>query len=268
MSANGIEQQFIESVANNYRLIPDGNDRFLVSTSFFFDDGDEYTIALKRDNDKWMLSDEGHTYMYLSYRIDDDKIHRGKRGEVIQKVLTMFDIEDRDGELMLDLSDGYYGEALNDFIQSIQKISNVLYWKRYGVRTTFKSVFSEMLYGIVDKARIEYNWHEPELDPDKNYSVDYKINGMPKPLFVFTLSSDAKTRKATIILHQFKKWDVDSYSIGVLKNDLIDKEVRIHLEDICDYCPIGMPASIEAIRKYAYNFHDPTLTHSQKTLRT
>ena len=64
------------------------------------------------------------TFKTGSYRIDPELIYEGKRGEVISRVLTMFDIEERDGELILDVSHGRYGEALHSFIQAIQKISN------------------------------------------------------------------------------------------------------------------------------------------------
>ena len=43
-------------------------DRYQVFTPFLFDDGDHLVIVLKRNNSHWVLSDEGHTYMHLTYR--------------------------------------------------------------------------------------------------------------------------------------------------------------------------------------------------------
>ena len=43
--------------------------RFLVFTPFTFDDGDHLAIVLKRYDKHWFLSDEGHTYMHLSYEL-------------------------------------------------------------------------------------------------------------------------------------------------------------------------------------------------------
>ncbi len=53
---------------------PDGKDRFRVFTSFMFDDGDHISIVLKKEQDGWVLSDEGHTYMHLTYDMSEKKI--------------------------------------------------------------------------------------------------------------------------------------------------------------------------------------------------
>ena len=43
-------------------------------TPFRFDDGDHIAIVLKKEQGRWLLSDGGHTYMHLTYDINEKKL--------------------------------------------------------------------------------------------------------------------------------------------------------------------------------------------------
>ena len=122
-----IEQDFIEKVSAKVRLSANGKERFRVLSPFQFEDGDQLVIVLKKENGRWILTDEAHTYMHLTYEIDEKSLHSGTRQEIIANALSMFGVEDRDGELVLDVSDGDYGNALYDFVQALLKIVDVSY---------------------------------------------------------------------------------------------------------------------------------------------
>ena len=81
MKINSIESDFRKKVCDQLHLEKEGKDRFHVFTPFLFDDGDHLTILLKRENEGWFFSDEGHTFMQLTYNNED--FHHGKRGEII-----------------------------------------------------------------------------------------------------------------------------------------------------------------------------------------
>ena len=49
---------------------------------------------LKRVGERWVLSDEAHTYMHLTYEIDEERLHKGTRRKIILNALSMFDVED------------------------------------------------------------------------------------------------------------------------------------------------------------------------------
>ena len=118
-----IERDFREKVSDEVRLMPEGAGRYHVFTPFCFDDGDHLTILLKQDGTRWFLSDEAHTFMRLSFDMDVQELLHGPRRKIIAAVLEKFQIEDRDGELLLDLSGGQYGDALGLFIQALLAIS-------------------------------------------------------------------------------------------------------------------------------------------------
>ena len=66
----------------------EGVERFRVFTPFMFEDGDHLSVILKRDNGRWILSDEGHTYMHLTYDIDEKDLQRGTRQKIITNVIA------------------------------------------------------------------------------------------------------------------------------------------------------------------------------------
>ena len=235
MSIKTTEKVFLETVAAEIRLSTDSKDRFRVFTPFRFDDGDHLAIVLKKEGDRWLISDEGHTYMHLTYDIDDQLLHSGTRKQIISKALSMFNIEDRGGELIREVSDGDYGEALYDFAQALLRIADVSYLSRERVRSTFMEDFRTLLHENVPKSRMCLDWSDPERDPQGNYKVDCRINGMQEPLFVFALSNDNKTRDATIALHQFKEWGIPFRSLGIFKNrGNTSRKVRERFSDVCD----------------------------------
>ena len=98
MSIKTTEKDFFKTVSAEIRLSTDGPDRFRVWTPFRFDDGDHLAIVLKNEGNQWLISDEGHTYMHLTYDIDDELLHTGQRKQLISRALSMFDVEDRDGD--------------------------------------------------------------------------------------------------------------------------------------------------------------------------
>lgn len=255
MSAKTIETNFMDKVSEEIQLSADGKDRFLVSTPFHFNDGDQLVIVLKKMGNKWVLSDEAHTYMHLSYYMDEQKLHSGNRQKLILKALSMFQVEDHDGELMIDVSDECYGEALYDFVQALLKIIDVTYLLRESVQSTFIDDFQAFLHQKVELNRMTFNWQHPTNDPDGIYKVDCRINGKIPPLFVFALNSDTKTQAAAITLHQFKSWGVDCQPVGIFEREnATTRNVFLRFNDVCDTYFTDIIKNGEAIEQYLQDY--------------
>lgn len=130
MSITSIEKEFQERVSEQIRLEPEGVERFRVFTPFKFEDGDHLALILKKEDDRWLLSDEAHTFMHLTYDIDEKDLRSGRRQEIISNILSIFKVEDQEGELLLEVQNNQYGESLFSFIQALIKISDVSYLTR------------------------------------------------------------------------------------------------------------------------------------------
>lgn len=234
MSDAGIEREFRRQVGESVDLLAEGTDRWQVFTPFHFDDGDHFVVILKQEGDGWYLTDEAHTFMHLSYQFEERDLQSGTRQKIIATVLSRFGVEDRDGELRLAVSGNRYGDALFSFVQAVHKISDVSYLSREVVRSTFLQDFREVVAESVTNDRLSFDWTFEDRDPQGIYSVDCRVNGLPRPLFIYALPSDARARDATIALLQFEKWALPFRSVAIFADqEQINRKVLARLSDVC-----------------------------------
>ena len=248
---DAIEASFRERVADQIRVVPEGLDRFRVHTPFQFPDGDSLAIVLRRIGPTWVLADEGHTLMHLSYSIDEADLIRGGRGRIIEDAVTAFRLREEDGELALPVPDESYGEALFDYVQALLKITDITYLTRDRVRTTFLEDFRSTIAALAAEDRRAFRWHEPVLDPEGKYEVDVRLEGPARPLFVFGLASDDKVRDATITLQQLEAWHVLGMSVGIFESQPdISRKVLAQFTDHVDRQFSSLKGNEERIAAY------------------
>jgi hypothetical protein len=236
MTLESVQEEFKAKVCAQVSLKAEGVNRYRVLTPFRFEDGDHFGIVLKRIKDnQWVLTDEGSTLMHLSYWMDEDDLRSGNRHEIIQGSLSVFSVEDRDGELMIPVLDAQFGDALFSFVQALCKVTDVSFLSRERVRSTFMEDFRNFMRKNVPEDRLEFDWREPSLDRAGNYPVDCRINRASPPLFVYALPNDDKVKDATISLLKFENWNFPCRSLGIFEEQAsINRHTLARFTDICE----------------------------------
>lgn len=120
MKASDFREQFSTSLSNAICIVSEREGRWVrVATPFVFDDGDHPRFVFKDEGDGWKLSDEGFTLFNHCAHEGDAEWER-----FVADTLSMWGIENRDGELTLDMEGSEdYVDALIDFGQAVTAIA-------------------------------------------------------------------------------------------------------------------------------------------------
>jgi len=228
-----IVHEFRRKVCEGIDLNSEGKNRYIVFTPFMFDDGDHLPILLKQENDKWLLTDEGHTFMHVSY--DEINVEHGTRCKIIDTVLLGYGIKNIEGELIVNIENDNYGDALYSFIQGLIKITDISYLTRERVRSTFLEDFKNLLETKVPEEKRMFDYSDPTHDPGRKYIVDCRVNGVKRPLFVFAIPNDDKCRDATITCLQYEKFAIPFTATAIFENhEEINRRVLARFSDVCE----------------------------------
>jgi hypothetical protein len=246
-----IERDLQEKVCESVSVHKEGVDRFRVLSPFVLDDGDCLSIVLRRENGSWVLSDEGTTYMHLSYSIPESAFQKGTRQKIISNTLSSFQVLDREGELLMPIRNEEYGHALYSFIQAMLKINDVTFLTKERIRSTFMEDFRAFMTETVPEDRRTFDWHHLTHDPKGIYPVDCHINGMKRPLHVFALPNDDKTQVATISLLQFERWGLPFRSLGIFEDqEQIARKPLARFTDVCERQFASLTSSQDRLQKF------------------
>ena len=127
-----------------------------------------------------------------------------------------------------------YGDALFSYLQAIDQISNVTRMTKERVASAFMEDFEALLTSILPKAGREFNWHDPQRDPDKNYAVDcrYQHNG-GIPWYVFAVNSTGKCQDATIASLWYERQGFEFGSVALYEDQAsVSRRSVAQLSDI------------------------------------
>jgi len=249
MELTEVQKNFKEKVCDEIRLIPEGLSRYVVSHPFTFDDGDHYIIVLKKIGENWLLTDEGHTIMHLSYE-DLDLKHGGYK-EIIDNIVSAFGLDNRQGELILPVPETRFGDALFSFIQALVKLSDIKYLQRERIRSLFMEEFKGFLGEAIPQQYRQFDYAHPERDPKRVYTVDCLLKAPKRPVFIFGIINDSKCQTVTNIIYWWEKQG-DHFDITAIfeNQEEINRKVLARFSDVCGRQFSNLPTNRDRIKGY------------------
>jgi hypothetical protein len=212
-----LREEFRRKICDEIDIEDQGLQRYIVYTPFMFDDGDHFVVVLKRESDdRWILTDEGHTLMHASY--DNIDVSHGTRRSIIDQTLCSFAMVNDSGELRLDVPEGAFGDALFSFLQGLTKITDIRFLTRERARSTFMEDFRQLVTEKIPGQRLILDYTDPEHDQKQLYPVDCRVNGTVRPLFIFAVHTDLKCSAAHTTILQFENWGRKFNSMAIFED--------------------------------------------------
>ena len=253
MNIDAIQDSFKAAVSGSIKLFPEGVNRYQIFTPFHFDDGDHFAISLQKgENGNWIITDEGHTYMHMSYHMDLSSLKSGTRNEIIESALEKHKVTEEQGKIFAEIADlENAGNVFYSFIQCLMSITDVSYLSRERVVSTFMEDFKEFMREAIDLERIQFDYRDERHDLEGKYLVDCRINGMSRPVHIYAMGNDNKCRDTTIGILQCNSWDIPFSTLGVFEDqEKINRKVLSRFTDVCDRQFSTLAANKEKIGDY------------------
>ena len=186
-----------KALCSNVSLEERGVETYLVHTGFTYPDGDELHIVLRNRDGRWILTDDGHTAMWLSY---NDMNLTDSRMALLQRTLSFNHAEFQDGRIIVDCADRDIGACLTSMIQALSSTADLIYTNRKSVRNMFSDDVRCMMKGFLGD-RCEFD--KRIKHGNEEYSVDIFVEA-EKPLYVFIVPNSDHCKDAIIAILALK----------------------------------------------------------------
>ena len=232
MSPKYIEDIATKSLSDMVTLDRRGLDDYRVNVPFSFADGDALKIILRRTSDsKWLLTDEAHTFMYLSY----NKIEVGdniSKQKILDRILLSHNMQEHDGRLVMEnITPENIGAAIFTFSQALLKVSDFSMWKQERAKSEFFGYFQQLLPECLGNRDYIFNYKYDDIDKDGNYIVDCLVRGSKNNVHVYAVNSESKA-KNTVISMFFYGTNLRIPSCAILdSNSNISNRAKTQLAD-------------------------------------
>lgn len=247
-----IERNIAETLCGGIRVVQKGLERYEVITPFTFDDGDVLPIILKRKGDGWEITDEGRTFLYLSYY--DIDMNYETRKNVLSKILSSHFMEGGDDGIlkMPRVSGEDLAHAVYTFAQGVIKASDFSIWKKEFTRRLFMEGFREFMEELGRTYPTEFQYHDKQLDPKKIYPIDCSLLlTNSKRVNLFAVSGDSKAKNSVITMMHYERFKAPFTNCVLFENEeVLARKTLIQVADVADKTFSSLEVARDRLRSY------------------
>lgn len=215
MSLTDLTPTLTSAFSQEIAVEPVAEGRAQVFVPFYFQDGDGLVVHLHELGDgDFEITDRGHTFLHLGYHTEVDRLRKGVRGDLLERIRARHRIEDRDGELVARAGGDRLGTAVFSFVQGLMEISDLRNLDREIVKSTFKEDLEHLLTTTFAE-RLTQRYVDHDRDPQRNYEIPYLLNDVPRPVAIFDIATDAHVSQALVVARQHRDWGARLHLVAV-----------------------------------------------------
>lgn len=220
-----------------------GLDRYLIHTGYRLYDGDELHIVLKKDSGEWILSDEGHTMMWLSY---EDYNLTDSRTSTLNKTLASNCAELVDGRIIIRCEGREPSACLQSMVQALLQTADLIYLNKQTIRSTYQEDVRSMLTEQLGEL---CKFNERIVKGNEEYVIDAVIDAKC-PIYVFFVSNRERCKDALVtMLSLGLRYNMEFVSLAFMDDSVdIKVEDRRKIVNQTDKIFFGTPK--EAVGRY------------------
>lgn len=240
LDADTLQKLLYQQLCEELRVHQCAEGELMVDTQFRFPDGDTFPIHLSECGDgdcRLRFSDEGDTFMRISYEHDVDSFFKGTRGVLLEHILSEGGVEWEEGALTVRTSQEGLAEALFRFGQALTRVYDLTLstcTSRPAAASTFYGNLFDLLCLCAGSENVQRNY-SPDVPHAESYLVDYRVDSLnAEPLFVFGVDNVDKVRLTTVKLAHLRRHKVIFAPLAIFKN-----RSEIPAEDVSRLVDIG-----------------------------
>ncbi len=239
---------FRKSVCRQFDLEEISQNEYLVHTGKYFDDGDELHIVLKEDGEgKILLTDEGHTLMWLSY--EDFKL-TPVRKSILDGIVSQNRVNLDEGRITVSAASAEEaGEALSSMVQAIIQAADMRRLSHSNVMSTFLEDIKEAYKKAALSSRCEFR-KKIEVRKGDFIEPDIFISG-DAPVLVYGVNNPERAKEAFINLLFVRDSGKNYRTIVVIGDDAeISKKDRDRLINTANRPIMGTEEMISITERF------------------
>lgn len=119
-----LEKDLRKEICNELSFDYSVKEKIRINTPYLYEDGDHIYIALKKENEGYVFSDDGRTLFELTY--NEIKLELPTRNKIFNENLTYFGIINDNGELKKKVDGNNFSKAFYDILQCCMRIYDML----------------------------------------------------------------------------------------------------------------------------------------------
>lgn len=240
-------EEIRKSICSEYDFEEIGIGEYLVHTDMYYDDGDELHIVLKRTEEGYILTDEGHTMMWLSY---DEYNFTDNRMKLLDGIIQQNSVSLENERISVFVDQpSKIGPALSSLMQAMMSVSNLRYLSRNNVASTFlediRTAFRDSELGD----RCEYG---KKISTSSGNSIEPDIYiGLDRPVLIFGAYNSERAKEVFINLLLAKDLDQGYRTVVVIDNDAsISQKDQERLVNTANRPIIGTEHVVEVTKEF------------------